>query len=83
MSTTRSRRINLRGKVRAIEYPGAGCPPVVNVMLGVGSDTLMLAFLGRTDLASIDVGSQLHVKGTITTSGGMPTVFNPIYTVLP
>ncbi|MCF2706312.1 hypothetical protein I6E29_03385 [Arcanobacterium haemolyticum] len=77
----RSKRINVRGRVDAITYPGAGCPPVVSVMLSVADTVLVLAFLGRTDLHAIDVGSVVHVKGILTSDHGMPTVFNPMYQV--
>ncbi len=78
----RSRRINLRGEVTAITYPGAGGSPTINVMLRVGEDALMLSFLGRADVHCIEIGKRLHVKGALATRRGVPTVFNPSYTVL-
>lgn len=80
--TAQGRRINVRGTVDAITYPGYECEPVVTVMLGVGDQELVLSFLGRTDLHSVNVGAVLHVKGTLTSQRGVPTVFDPAYTVI-
>ena len=78
----RSRRINLRGEVTAITYPGAGGSPTINVMLRVGEDALMLSFLGRADVHCIEIGTRLHVKGALVTRRGVPTVYNPSFSVL-
>ncbi|MBE6483717.1 MAG: hypothetical protein E7Z96_02895 [Actinomycetaceae bacterium] len=83
MTGSPSRRVNLRGVVSAISYPGSETPPTLEVMLQVGDNSLLLAFLGRTDLHCVDIGSRLHVKGTLTSHNGVPTVFNPWFTVLP
>lgn len=80
--TSSSRRLNLRGTVDAITYPGADCEPVVSVLLAVGDQKIVLSFLGRVDMHSFSVGSQLHVKGMLSNKRGVATIFNPTYTVL-
>ncbi len=80
--SARSRRINLRGEVTAITYPRAGGSPTFNVMLRVGEDSLVLSFLGRADLHCVEIGKRLHVKGALATRRGVPTVYNPSFTVL-
>ncbi len=79
---SRSRRINLRGVVTAITYPGAGRRSALNVMLQVGGDSLVLAFLGRPEVHCIEIGTRLRVKGALVTRRGVPTVYNPSFTVI-
>ncbi|MFT0848504.1 hypothetical protein VR010_12255 [Actinomycetaceae bacterium L2_0104] len=79
---SRSRRINLRGVVTAITYPGVGRSSALNVMLRVGEDSLVLTFLGRSDVHCIEIGTRLHVKGALVTRRGVPTVYNPSFTVI-
>ncbi len=77
-----SRHINVRGSISAISYPGVGEEPVVSVMLTVGEQSVVLAFLGRTDIHGFQIGSKLHVKGMLSERQGLPTVFNPRFSVL-
>ncbi len=80
--SSRSRRINLRGVVTAITYPGVGRRSALGVMLRVGEDSLVLAFLGRPEVHCIEIGTRLHVKGALVTRRGVPTVYNPSFSVL-
>jgi hypothetical protein len=77
-----SGRINVKGVISAITYPGTGSEPVVTALLRVDRGTLLLSFLGRTDVHSFRIGSRMHVKGTLAEKQGFPTVFNPQYSVL-
>lgn len=78
-----ARHLNVKGTVAAMTYPGAGNEPVVTVLLRVGDGaSVLLSFLGRTDIHSFHIGSYLHVKGALTDKDGLPTVFNPQFSVL-
>lgn len=82
MST--SRRINVKGTVTAITYPGEGPSPRLDVIVTVGQeDRLLLRFLGRRKLGCIEVGSQVRVRGALSDADGAVAVINPDITVLP
>ncbi|MDP9800154.1 RecG-like helicase [Arcanobacterium wilhelmae] len=76
------RRINVRGSVISVTYPGASDAPNVVVSLQVGTAVLRMVFMSRRHLSAIDIGQELNVRGNLVTVAGAPTLFNPTYTIL-
>ncbi|MGV9183053.1 hypothetical protein [Arcanobacterium canis] len=77
------RRINVRGSVISVTYPGTSYAPNITVSLQVGDVVLRLVFMSRRQLHAIDIGQSLNVRGNLVTVEGVPTLFNPSYSILP
>lgn len=77
-----SRLVDLAGVVTAITYPGVGTSPIVRVQLETDSGPLELAFLGRDDIHSVQIGARLQARGTLVDRRGVPTVYDPEITVI-
>lgn len=45
-------------------------------------DRLRVIWLGRRRVPGIDAGTELRLEGMLTTSDGLPTIFNPRYEIL-
>ncbi|MDO4888780.1 MAG: hypothetical protein Q3979_08805 [Actinomycetaceae bacterium] len=77
------RKLDTTGTVTSITFPGVGPSPALRVNLRTDDGPLMLTFLGRRDLRCVEIGSRLHVAGTLSSHRGVATVFNPDYLVIP
>lgn len=75
-------RVDVVGTISSMTFPGVGRPPVLKVDFAADELVYVLSFLGRTDMTCLEVGSQLRVRGTVTNNHGVPTIFNPNYTVI-
>ncbi|AHU90363.1 hypothetical protein CQ11_00975 [Trueperella pyogenes] len=77
-----SRRQELVGTIRSITYPGATLRPRVTMQLETDKGFLVLYFMSRTNIECLDIGSKVRVSGAVTRHRGVPTLFNPTFTVL-
>ena len=77
------RRVEVTGEITSIAYPGAGNSPVLRARIKAPEGEFVLAFLGRTIVRCIEVGSRLTVRGAVSGRDAVPTIFDPAYTVLP
>ncbi|QOQ38909.1 OB-fold nucleic acid binding domain-containing protein [Trueperella pecoris] len=77
-----TRRRDLIGTIRSITYPGAGRGKRVTAYLELDEGPIVLYFMSRSNLECIDIGSKVRVIGAVSTYRGVPTMFNPSYTVV-
>lgn len=62
--------------------PRAGVPALVAELYD-GSGTLHVVWLGRRQIAGIEAGRRIRVRGRVTQRDGEPMMFNPWYDLLP
>ncbi len=77
------RQVKLRGTLRTVTLRPRGGVPALEAELFDGSDSLMLVWLGRREIAAISPGRSIEVEGRIGTHGGDRVIYNPRYTLMP
>lgn len=77
------RPVRLRGTLKTVTLRPRGGVPALEAELYDGSDSLMLVWLGRREIAAISPGRSLEVRGRIGRHGGDRVIYNPRYTLLP
>ena len=78
-----SEMVKLRGSLRTVSLrPRAGIP-ALEAELFDGSGVLVLVWLGRRRIAGIDPGRSMQVEGRIGEHGGVRTMYNPRYELIP
>ena len=75
--------VRLRGTLKMVTLRPRGGVPALEAELFDGSDSLMLVWLGRREIAAIAPGRSLEVEGRIGKHGGDRIIYNPRYTLLP
>jgi len=75
--------VRLRGTLRTVTLRPRGGVPALEAELFDGSDSLMLVWLGRREIAAISPGRSLEVQGRIGRHAGERVIYNPRYTLLP
>jgi hypothetical protein len=55
----------------------------LDVVLGDGSGTIILRFMGRSVVPGMTAGCQIRVEGTPAIVRGVLLMFNPVYEFLP
>ena len=75
--------VRLRGTLRTVTLRPRGGVPALEAELFDGSDSLMLVWLGRREIAAISPGRSLEVEGRIGRHGGDRVIYNPRYQLLP
>ena len=71
------------GTLRAVTLrPRAGVPALVAELYD-GSGSISLVWLGRRQIAGIEPGRRIKIKGMVTEAGGLPVVYNPRYELVP
>ena len=76
-------RVKLSGSLRTVTLRPRGGVPALEAELFDGSDSLMLVWLGRREIAAISPGRSLEVQGRIGRHAGDRVLYNPRYTLLP
>jgi hypothetical protein len=75
--------VRLRGTLKTVTLRPRGGVPALEAELFDGSDSLMLVWLGRREIAAISPGRSLEVEGRIGRHGGDRVIYNPRYQLLP
>jgi hypothetical protein len=75
--------VDVCGSVRAVTLPPKASVPTLVVELYDGSRALNLVWLGRRSIAGIAPGTFLKAHGRVTRVRGVPTIYNPTYTIVP
>ena len=75
--------VRLRGTLKTVTLRPRGGVPALEAELFDGSDSLMLVWLGRREIAAISPGRSMEVEGRIGRHGGDRIIYNPRYTLLP
>lgn len=76
-----SRVVEVAGTVTAITYPGYGLNQEVRVRLDVSGTYLDAIFQSRSSMSAIDIGRALTVRGALVDVDGVPSMYNPTYTI--
>ena len=77
------RRAVVAGTVRTVTLQPRAGSPALEAELFDGSDSLMLVWLGRREIAAISPGRAIEVQGRIGTHGDDRVIYNPRYTLMP
>jgi hypothetical protein len=75
--------VRLRGTLRTVTLRPRGGVPALEAELFDGSDSLVLVWLGRREIAAIAPGRSVEVQGRIGRHGEERIIYNPRYTLLP
>ncbi len=81
-NATWRRRAHVRGQVTAIRTAPSGGAPKVEVEIWDSTGGITLQFLGRREIAGLDVGSTLCAEGMVGESEGSLTILNPSYEIV-
>ena len=74
-------RAQVEGQVTSIRTAPQGSPPMLEVELWDETGGVTLQFLGRREIAGLDVGSHLRAEGMVGESDGSLTILNPSYEI--
>jgi hypothetical protein len=75
--------VRLRGTLKTVTLRPRGGVPALEAELFDGSDSLILVWLGRREIAAISPGRAIEVEGRIGRHGGDRIIYNPRYQLLP
>jgi amino acid transporter len=75
-------RVRVRGQVRSIRVAPQRDVPTLECVIDDGTGTLLAVFLGRRELAGVNVGSRIEVVGTAGVHQNRLAVLNPSYKIL-
>jgi hypothetical protein len=75
-------RAQVQGRVTAIKSAAKGSAPLLQVEVWDESGGVTLHFLGRREIAGLEVGSQIRAEGMVGEEDGALTILNPSYQLL-
>jgi amino acid transporter len=75
-------RVRVRGQVRSIRVAPQRDVPTLECVVDDGTGTLLAVFLGRRELAGVNVGSRIELVGTAGVHQNRLAVLNPSYKIL-
>ena len=75
-------RAHVQGRVTSIRAAAQGSAPTVEVEIWDETGGVTLQFLGRREIAGLDVGSQLRAEGMVGEAHGSLTILNPSYEIV-
>jgi hypothetical protein len=76
------KRAHVQGKVTAIKSAPRGSAPILQVEVWDQTGGVTLQFLGRREIAGLEVGSQIRAEGMVGEEEGALTILNPSYQLL-
>jgi hypothetical protein len=75
-------RAHVQGQVTAIKSAAKGAAPLLQVEVWDQSGGVTLHFLGRREIAGLEVGAQIRAEGMVGEEEGVLTILNPSYQLL-
>jgi amino acid transporter len=75
-------RAHVQGQVTAIKSAAKGAAPLLQVEVWDQSGGVTLHFLGRREIAGLEVGAQIRAEGMVGEEEGALTILNPSYQLL-
>ncbi len=75
-------RAQVQGQVTAIKSGAKGAAPLLQVEVWDQSGGVTLHFLGRREIAGLEVGAQIRAEGMVGEEEGVLTILNPSYQLL-
>ncbi len=76
------KRAQVQGRVTSIRTAPRGAAPTLQVEIWDETGGVSLQFLGRRDIAGLEVGSQLRAEGMVGEEDGSLVILNPSYELL-
>ncbi len=76
------KRAHVQGRVTAIKSAPRGSAPILQVEVWDQTGGVTLQFLGRREIAGLEVGSQIRAEGMVGEEEGALTILNPSYELL-
>jgi len=76
------KRAQVKGSVTSIRMAPRGSAPVLEVEIWDETGGVSLQFLGRREIAGLEVGSQLRAEGMVGEEEGSMVILNPSYELL-
>ncbi|MEY4100997.1 MAG: hypothetical protein RLZZ567_239, partial [Actinomycetota bacterium] len=76
------KRAQVQGQVTAIKNAPRGSSPLLQVEVWDQTGGVTLHFLGRREIAGLEVGSQIRAEGMVGEEDGVLTILNPSYELL-
>jgi amino acid transporter len=76
------KRAHVQGRVTSIKSAPRGSAPYLQVEVWDQTGGVTLQFLGRRDIAGLEVGSQIRAEGMVGEEEGSLTILNPSYELL-
>jgi hypothetical protein len=76
------KRAQVQGRVTAIKNAPRGSAPILQVEVWDQTGGVTLHFLGRREIAGLEVGSQIRAEGMVGEEEGVLTILNPSYELL-
>jgi hypothetical protein len=76
------KRAQVQGRVTSIKTAPRGAAPVLQVEIWDETGGVSLQFLGRREIAGLEVGSQLRAEGMVGEEDGSMVILNPSYELL-
>jgi hypothetical protein len=76
------KRAKVQGHVTSIKSAPRGAAPTLQVEIWDETGGVSLHFLGRRDIAGLEVGSQLRAEGMVGEENGSMVILNPSYELL-
>jgi hypothetical protein len=75
-------RAQVQGQVTAIKSAAKGAAPLLQVEVWDQTGGVTLHFLGRREIAGLEVGAQIRAEGMVGEEEGVLTILNPSYQLL-
>lgn len=75
-------RAHIQGQVTAIKSAPSGSAPLLQVEVWDSTGGVTLHFLGRREIAGLEVGVQIRAEGMVGEEEGVLTILNPSYELL-
>jgi len=76
------KRAQVQGRVTSIKTAPRGAAPTLQVEIWDETGGVSLQFLGRRDIAGLEVGSQMRAEGMVGEEDGSLVILNPSYELL-
>jgi RecG-like helicase len=76
------KRAQVQGRVTSIKTAPRGAAPTLEVEIWDETGGVSLQFLGRREIAGLEVGSQLRAEGMVGEEEGSMVILNPSYELL-
>ena len=76
------RRAQVQGRVTSIKAAPSGAAPTLQIEIWDETGGVSLQFLGRREIAGLEVGSQLRAEGMVGEEEGSMVILNPSYELL-
>jgi amino acid transporter len=81
-SITWRKRAHVQGHVTAMKSSPSGSAPAIEIEVWDETGGVTLQFLGRREIAGLEVGSTLRAEGMVGEQGGTLRILNPSYEIL-